>query len=294
VKKATIPAPAKINLFLRVLRRRPDGYHEIDTLMTPVALFDTVRLEEARTGIRVDCPGHPEIRGPDNLAYRAAERYLEKTGTRRGVKIHIEKRIPLKSGLGGGSSDAAAVLRGMQQITEKHVSAAEMLALAARLGADVPFFLDPGPYRCRGIGEILDPIENLEPFWAILACAPFGFSTSEVYARLNLALTKNASDDNEVSPVLAWGFEQLASRLHNDLQAIGEEIQPVVGRVCDELLRAGAAGASMTGSGPTVFGLCRSKDWAEATLARVEEIEGWKYLVAKGLTSRTAPLSDAT
>ncbi len=262
--------------------------------MTPVALFDTVTLEEARTGIQVDCPGHPEICGPDSLAYRAAESFLEDAGARRGVKIHIQKRIPLESGLGGGSSDAAAVLRGLRKITNRRVEAAEMLALAARLGADVPFFLDPGPCRCLGIGEILDPIENLEPFWAVLACAPFGFSTGEVYARLNLALTKNASGDSEVSPISAWGFEQLASRLHNDLQAIGEEIQPVVGRVCDELLRAGAAGASMTGSGPTVFGLCRSEGEAEATLARVEEREGWKYLVAKGLTSRTAPLSDAT
>jgi 4-diphosphocytidyl-2-C-methyl-D-erythritol kinase len=294
VKTLTIQAPAKINLFLRVLHQRPDGYHEIDTLMVPVTLFDTVTIETAKEGITVDCPGHPELCGPANLAYRAAESFLRETGARRGVRINIEKRIPLESGLGGGSSDAAAVLSGMPRLTGESPGPGAIAALAARLGADVPFFLDPGPCRCRGRGEILDPIGNLEPFWVVLACAPFGFTTFEVYARFNLALTKNTSDDREVSPISAWGFKQLASRLHNDLQAIGKEMQPVVGKVCDELLRAGAAGASMTGSGPTVFGLCRWEDRAEATLARVEKREGWKYLVAKGLTARTAPLSDAT
>ena len=219
---------------------------------------------------------------------------MNETGARLGVKIHIQKRIPLDSGLGGGSSDAAAVLSGMRQLGEQSPKEAKVFTLATRLGADVPFFLDPGSARCRGIGEILDPIENLEPFWAVLACAPFGFSTSKMYSRLNLALTKPTSGDREFSSISAWRFEQLASRLHNDLQTIGEELQPVVGKVCDELLQAGAAGASMTGSGPTLFGLCRSQDRAEATLARVEKRDGWKYLVAKGLTSRTAPLSDAT
>ena len=294
VKTLTIQAPAKVNLILRVLSKRPDGYHEIDSLMVPVALFDTVTIEEAEKGVRVDCPGHPDLSGPANLAYRAAESFIKETEALFGVKIHIQKRIPLESGLGGGSSDAAAVLKGMQQFCGQSLKDATVFALATRLGADVPFFLNPGPARCRGIGEILDPIENLEPFWVVLACAPFGFSTSKMYSRLNLALTKPTSGDREFSSISAWRFEQLASRLHNDLQTIGEELQPVVGEVCDELLQAGAAGASMTGSGPTVFGLCRSKEQAEATLAGVEEREGWKYLVAKGLTSRTAPLSDAT
>jgi 4-diphosphocytidyl-2-C-methyl-D-erythritol kinase len=294
VKKLTIQAPAKLNLILRVLSRRPDGYHEIDSLMAPVALFDTVTLLSAPEGIRVDCPGHPELNGPANLAYRAAESFLKSTGARKGVTISIEKRIPLASGLGGGSSDAAAVLLGMPQITGQSPGKEAVFTLAARLGADVPFFLCGGPCRCRGIGEIVEPVEEIEPFWSVLACAPFGFSTNDVYSRLNLALTKSTSGDTGVSPISAWGFEQLASRLHNDLQTIGEELQPVVGSVCDELLQAGAAGASMSGSGPAVFGLCRSEDRAEATLARVAKREGWKYVVAKGLTSRTAPRSDAT
>jgi 4-diphosphocytidyl-2-C-methyl-D-erythritol kinase len=295
VKTLTIQTPAKINLTLRVLSRRTDGYHEIDSLMAPVALFDTVTVEPAGEGIRIDCPGHPDLSGPANLAYQAAKSFLKETGARFGVKIRIEKKIPLESGLGGGSSDAAAVLAAMQQLSEQSPREAAAFSLATGLGADVPFFLNPGPCRCRGIGEILEPINNLVPFWVVLACAPFGFSTLEVYSRLNLALTKSTSGDIGVSPIPAWGgFEQLASRLRNDLQEIGEELQPVVGEVCDELLQAGAAGASMTGSGPTVFGLCRSEDRAEATLARVEKREGWKYLVAKGLTSRTAPLCDAT
>jgi len=294
VKRLTIQAPAKINLILRVLSRRPDGYHEIDSLMAKVALFDTVAIEAAEAGITVDCPGHPDLCGPANLAYRAAERFLDHTGSRLGVKINIEKRIPLQSGLGGGSSDAAAVLSGMQQLAGQSLGKEELNTLATGLGADVPFFLTGGPCRCRGLGEIVEPVEKVDSFWVVLACAPFGFSTKEVYSRLKLALTKPAGNDTQASPISAWGFELLASRLHNDLQTIGVEMQPVVMKVCDELLQAGAAGASMTGSGPTVFGLCRSEDEAEATLARVEKRAGWKYLVAKGLTSRTAPLSDAT
>jgi len=294
VKPLTIQAPAKINLILRVLFKRPDGYHEIDSLMTPVALFDTLTIEAAGAGLQVDCPGHPDLCGPPNLAYRAAKRFLKETGARPCVKIRIEKRIPLQAGLGGGSSNAAAVLVGLQQLSRNPLKKEALLKLAAGLGADVPFFLKPGPYRCRGRGEILEPVENIQPFWVVLACAPFGFSTREVYSRLSLALTKPAGGDTQFSPISAWGFELLASRLRNDLQTIGEEMQPVVIKVCDELLQAGAAGASMTGSGPTVFGLCRSEDEAEATLARVEKRAGWKYLVAKGLTARTAPLSDAT
>jgi 4-diphosphocytidyl-2-C-methyl-D-erythritol kinase len=294
VKTLTIQAPAKVNLILRVLSKRPDGYHEIDSLMVPVALFDSLTIETASEGIIVDCPGHPDLCGPQNLAYRAAESFLKETGARPGVKIVIEKRIPLQSGLGGGSSNAAAVLLGMQQLTGQSLKEEALLKLAPGLGADVPFFLEEGPCRCHGLGEIVEPVENIESFWVVLACAPFGFSTAEVYSRLKMALTKPTGGDTQVSPISAWGFELLASRLHNDLQTIGEEMQPVVGKVCDELLEAGAAGASMTGSGPTVFGLCRSEDRAEATLAGVEKRAGWKYLVAKGLTTRTTLRNNAT
>jgi 4-diphosphocytidyl-2-C-methyl-D-erythritol kinase len=294
VKKLTIQAPAKINLILRVLSKRPDGYHEIDSLMAPVALFDTLTIETAEKGITVDCPGQPDLSGPSNLACRAAESFMKETGAPSGARIVIEKKIPLEAGLGGGSSDAAAVLRGMQQLTGKSLKADVLLRLAAGLGADVPFFLEEGPCRCRGLGEIVEPVEISEFFWVVLACAPFGLSTREVYSRLKLALTKPASSDTQASPFQAWGFELLASRLYNDLQTIGVEMQPVVKKVCDELLQAGAAGASMTGSGPTVFGLCRSEGEAEATLAKTKKRAGWKYLIAKGLTTRTALRNNAT
>lgn len=294
VKTLTLQAPAKINLILRVLSRRPDGYHEIDSLMAPVALFDTLTIETADEGIAVDCPGHPDLCGPSNLAYRAADSFMKEAGAPSGVKIVIEKRIPLESGLGGGSSDAAAVLMGLQQILGKSLKEEALSRLATGLGADVPFFLKEGPCRCRGLGEIIEPVEITESFWVVLACTPFGFSTAEVYSRLKMALTKPTVGDTQISPISAWGFELLASRLHNDLQTIGVAMQPVVEKVCDELLQAGAAGASMTGSGPTVFGLCRSEGEAEATLARVEKRTGWKYLVAKGLSARTALRNNAT
>ena len=294
VKKLTIQAPAKINLILRVLSKRLDGYHEIDSLMTKVALCDTLTIETAEEGIAVDCPGHPDLCGPENLAHRAAESFYHEIGLRPGVKIRIEKRIPLQAGLGGGSSNAAAVLSGMQRLTGKPLEEEALSRLAAGLGADVPFFLKEGPCRCRGLGEIVEPVEISESFWVVLACAPFGLSTKEVYSRYKIALTKPAGSDTQASPFQAWGFELLASRLRNDLQTIGVEMRPVVEKVCNELLQAGAAGASMTGSGPTVFGLCRSENEAEATLAKVEKRADWKYLVAKGLTAGTTLRNNAT
>ncbi|HUU02290.1 MAG TPA: 4-(cytidine 5'-diphospho)-2-C-methyl-D-erythritol kinase [Myxococcota bacterium] len=280
--KIEIEAPAKINLYLRVLGRRPDGYHDIDTLITRISLADTVTIEQRPGGISVDCPGFPELSGKANLAYRAAELYLAASGADMGLNILIRKEIPIASGLGGGSSDAASVLLGLDRLAHGGLGSERLHRLACEIGADVPFFLRRGPCRARGIGHELEPAGPLPVFWVILACAPFGLSAREIYESLKFPLTSKWPDDRNTSLVRGVALRELASRLHNDLQAVGERTRPVIRRVCGEMLRAGAVGALMSGSGPAVFGLSVSEEEACDVREKIKKERDWRYLVAKG------------
>jgi 4-diphosphocytidyl-2-C-methyl-D-erythritol kinase len=286
VVKIEIEAPAKINLYLRVLGRRPDGYHDIDTLITRISLADTVTIEqrpEKRPAeISVSCPGFPEISGKANLAYRAAELYLAAKGSNFGLNILIHKKIPVAAGLGGGSSDAAAVLLGLDRLSTGGLGSEHLHQLACELGADVPFFLRRGTCRARGIGHDLEQVGSLPAFWVILACAPFGLSARKVYESLKFPLTSNCHDDRNTPLIRDGALSELALRLHNDLQAVGERIKPVIRRVYDEMLRAGATGALMSGSGPTVFGLSASEKEAYSVREKIKKERDWRYLVAKG------------
>jgi 4-diphosphocytidyl-2-C-methyl-D-erythritol kinase len=315
-----IRAPAKVNLFLHVLGRRSDGYHELNSLMLPVALYDVLVIETQPFGIKVNCPGHIDINDRMNLCHRAAEAYLKEIGWPIGVKIEIFKKIPLAAGLGGGSSDAAATLFALQYLLGSPLSSSEMLRLATRLGADVPFFLMGCPCLAQGIGEKLNPVLELPNVWLILACAPFELSTRKIFQHFDnsnevssilsktknrhtrqewveptspsrsnrtfknqkIPLTSDPSDDRDLPA--GCRFLQLVSHLKNDLQPNSESLHPEIGKMRDELMRSGAAGASMSGSGPTVFGVFRTRKaaWRARCCLRVK---GWTYLVAKGITS---------
>jgi 4-diphosphocytidyl-2-C-methyl-D-erythritol kinase len=287
VSTLSLKAYAKINLFLRVLGKRPDGYHEIDSIMTRISLADSVSIERCPGKVTVRCPGHPAIDGPSNLAHRAALAYLGQSGDGGGVNILISKEIPLAAGLGGGSSDAAAVLVGLQRLSDRPLSPEKLHEIAVLLGADVPFFLEEGPCRARGIGERLEPFEPLPDFALLLAFAPFGLSTRKVYESLRFPLTSPGFDARNVGPVRGTGFEQFVTWLHNDLQPVCEVFRPVIRRVRMELTQAGAAGALMTGSGPTVFGLFESEEEASEAKSRIPKETGWSYLVVKGKPSGT-------
>ena len=281
----TWQAPAKINLFLHVLGRRPDGYHEIDSLMVPLDLADTLVARSIEQGIEVRCPDHPELDQGANLGYRAAVAYLSELDEKIGVSFEIRKEIPIQAGLGGGSSDAAAVLQILQRMARHPLPQDRLERLASSLGADVPFFLRTTPCRARGIGAKLDPVTELPEFWVVLACAPFGLSTREVYENLKFSLTFPRNNPNDQQLVSAWDFEQLVSHLHNDLQPIGEKRYPVIAKVREEMLRSGATGALVSGSGPTVFGVFPTPERALAARQRMTKECEWKYLVARGLTS---------
>jgi len=264
-----LKAPAKINLFLRVIGRRADGYHLLLTLMQKVDLFDEIELRACDVGIRLRSRGGgvPETR--DNLVYRAAELFLQalrvKGGLlKAGVDIALTKKIPVAAGLGGGSSDAAATLKGLNELYRCGYSADELAEMGLRLGADVPFFLAKAPAAlATGIGEILQPVEPLQGQNILLVNPGFAVSTRWVYR--NFALTERGDssilkNSQEVAALTSNGYGHEQGNWeravpHNDLESVTIAKYPEIERIKTELVANGASVALMSGSGPTVFGL---------------------------------------
>jgi 4-diphosphocytidyl-2-C-methyl-D-erythritol kinase len=275
--------PAKLNIRLKVTGRRPDGYHELISIMVPVALFDELEFEKkAAPGIRLISEGFSVPNDQKNLVFRAAEAFFNQTGFKEGVAIKLKKGIPVAAGMGGGSSDAAAALRALNDLYASPFSLLELSRLAVTLGADVPFFLQPRPAVARGIGEVLEPIPDWPEMWYVIVHPPFEISTAWVYANLKLRLT--ADEDGYIKKCLKFGFSPVANVLENDLEQVTAAHYPVIDSIKNHLLRAGAEGALMTGSGPTVFGLFSSlgkaqtagHDLAALNLGEVFVVTHWQ------------------
>ena len=281
-------SPAKVNLRLEVLDKREDGYHEISSIIQPIALYDkvTLKVEEGDEWIKVDC-NHPEIpSGRGNIAFRAAEAVSKSVDFKGNVTIGIEKNIPVAGGLGGGSSDAATVLEGLNELLGEKLSSDELLKIGVTLGADVPFFLLGKNSLVTGIGEILEEI-YLPRFWYILINPGFPVSTRDVYQDSILDLTKESVDISIKgskkyleSPVF------INKLLRNDLEKVVVNKYPEVKRIKNILVEKGALGSLLSGSGSTVFGLFLEEDQArkayEWLLKDVEE-NGWTIFFARGL-----------
>jgi len=249
-------APAKLNLSLQVFGKRPDGYHNIRSVMVPVSLYDEVTVEEADAGISVECdaPGVPTDAA--NSCHKAAALFLAWAGTPAGVRIRIRKAIPPESGLGGGSSDAAAALKGLIALTGKHPPPEALLAMAVRVGADVPFFLPGGAALVEGIGERLTPLPWNVPFHAVIVRPAFGLSTREGYARLG----REQGDPPPRGNVPSFRtFTDVAAAVRNDFEEAWGPSHPEIAAIRRELLSAGAGAAGLSGSGSALFGLYASE-----------------------------------
>lgn len=279
-------SPAKINLFLAVTGRREDGYHDLVTLMCPVSMADILWITPQPASIRVACdhPGVPQNEG--NLAFQAAERYFKKAHIRAGVNIVIDKKIPPGSGLGGGSSNAATVLKVLNRQYGHPLPQAQLAEIATGLGADVPFFLFSGAAVARGIGERLTPYEGLSPMSAVLVYPGFGVSTAQVFGQLNLALTK-CGKKIKAFPLIRKGFDA-AHHLCNDLETVTADLYPEISAVKRALMQQGASGALMSGSGSTVFGLFADPDHACRAARALSSHEPWQVHVADLLVGQTA------
>jgi 4-diphosphocytidyl-2-C-methyl-D-erythritol kinase len=245
-------APAKLNITLKVFGRRSDGFHDIRSVLVPVSLYDEVTVEEADSGIRVESDDPAVPANGANTCHRAADLFMEWAGAPKGVRIHIRKRIPSESGLGGGSSDAAATFKGMIALTGRVPPPGTLLDMAARVGADVPFFTQGGPALAEGIGERLTPLKWGVPFHALIVKPPFGLSTREGYARLRRGAGDSPPD--AVAPAFR-DWNDLVAAVSNDFEVAWGDVHPEIGGIKRELLSAGARAAGLSGSGSAVFGL---------------------------------------
>ena len=274
-------APAKLNISLKVLGKRPDGYHYIKSVMVPVSLHDEVVVEEADAGIRVetDAPGVPI--DETNTCHRAAALFMEWAGTPKGVRVLIKKRIPAEAGLGGGSSDAAAAFKGLAALTGRAPDRETLLGMAARVGADVPFFTIGSPALAEGIGERLTPVEWRVPFHALIVKPTFGLSTSEGYAALRRGTGGPPPAAEAVPAFRTW--DDLVPAVANDFEGAWEGSRPEIGAIKGELLAAGARAAGLSGSGSAVFGLFETAEAARNARGMLSREGGRSMFTARNI-----------
>ena len=271
-----LASPAKINLFLHVTGKRPDGYHELFSLMCGIAIFDHIRLDFSGHEIEVEC-NHPAVPlDESNLAYKAAQHFFAACGhiSTRGLRIQIDKQIPVAAGLGGGSSNAAAVLMGLNAHYGFPLSSPQMSNLGLSLGADVPFFLFGKPALATGIGEQLEAFDGLPNYHVIVIFPGFAVSTATVFNQLNLRLT-----NHEKKPTKALlknkGFIA-PNHLHNDLESVALKAYPEIARAKKKLAALGAQGVLMSGSGPSVFGLFDQEQTALKAASALSKHANWQ------------------
>lgn len=279
-----IRAPAKINLGLRVVGKRDDGYHLIDTIMVAVSLFDEIEITKRkiansikyvdRLTVTSDTAALPK--GEKNIVYRAAKMFMETANSNEPIKIHIRKRIPVGAGLGGGSSDAAATLIGLNRLLRLEYSSAMLKKIAYSLGADVPFFIEAVPARAKGIGEKLSRIAKPPWNWAIILYPGFPIETGWVYQNFQPTLTKLHANTSITSLLKKPSGRN--RMLVNDLETVTLARYPQIGLLKRKLIEEGAVSSLMSGSGSAVFGLFESKERATKALSQLrkeEEVEAF-------------------
>ncbi|MBM7694567.1 4-diphosphocytidyl-2-C-methyl-D-erythritol kinase [Peribacillus deserti] len=249
-------APAKINLALDVLYKRPDGYHEVEMVMTTVDLADRIELSDLSSN-EIRIISHNRFVPDDNrnLAYQAAALLKERYNVRTGVSIAIEKNIPVAAGLAGGSSDAAAALRGLNRLWKLGLSLDELAELGAEIGSDVPFCVYGGTALAAGRGEKIKHLPVPPKCWIILAKPTIGVSTADVYRKLNVADADHPNIEEMISALDQSDYRKVCSNLKNVLEQVTLHTNPEVALIKDQMKRFGADAVLMSGSGPTVFGL---------------------------------------
>ena len=278
-------APAKVNLYLRITGRRDDGYHLLDTLMVPISLGDDVEIDRidgapGSLTLHADTPDLPL--GEKNTVHRAARAFRERTGRRDPVSVTIRKRIPVGAGLGGGSTDAAAVLRGLNELLEGGLSAEDLQALAVSVGADVPFFIRGEAARARGIGEVLSPVGPLPRLWMVVLFPNLAVSTAQVYRNFRFKLTKPSNNNNLFEKLNT--LDEVAQVMVNDLETVTIGRYPRIARLKDRLNESGAIGSLMSGSGSAVFGLFAGEADANRAFAGFEGEKDIRAYLAFSLT----------
>lgn len=292
--RIVVKANAKINLFLEVIGKRPDGYHDLRSVVAPVDVSDSITLERIDSAIELsmdcsplrcsatdnDCGWFAPVSEVENIAYKAAVLLKKSSKSPYGVKIGIKKCIPIGGGLGGGSSDAAAVLNGLNELWGAGMSVSELMSIGSELGSDVPAFVHGGMVLIEGVGERVTPLKisvgGREGWWLVLLNPGFPVMTGDIYSRYSPSLTSGSIPfSNMVCAVEKGDLRLAADSLYNSLQETVFRKYPLIAMVAEGLEKAGAAGVLLSGSGASVFGLAKDEDDAHRVAGAVEGVLGF-------------------
>ncbi len=262
--KGTIKGYAKVNLTLDVLSKRPDGYHDISTIMRTVDIFDTVEISLTDEGIELSTSLDFLPTDEKNIAYRAAQAIFFETGIQKGAKIHITKNIPCGAGMGGGSADGAAVLVLLNKLLGSPVSTKRLLEIGAKIGADVPFCIMCGTHLAEGIGEVLSEVSAKGSLPVVVVKPEVSISTPLMYKKLDEREISKRPDTKGMIKALETGSsEQIAGLLYNVMEEAAIEEHPIILEIKENLIKKGAINAIMTGSGSAVFGIFKTTEEAD-------------------------------
>ncbi|MBW2568254.1 MAG: 4-(cytidine 5'-diphospho)-2-C-methyl-D-erythritol kinase [Deltaproteobacteria bacterium] len=276
-----ILSPAKINLFLQIIGKRQDGYHDLFSLMCCISLYDTISLSFQVDRTSVSCNNKMVPEDETNLTVKAANLFFKALNKTEHIHIDIDKQIPVGAGLGGGSSNAAAVLSGLNRYYDFPFSTNQLISMGIAIGSDVPFFIFRKPALVSGMGEKLESFNGLESLHILLIYPGFSVSTKDIYGKLNLGLTKCKNKNKN------YRFEKqkynVAANLFNDLETVAASIYPDIVLARKALLTHGAMGALMSGSGSTVFGLFSDVDKVQEAYDALSGNNRWKLFRAEML-----------
>jgi 4-diphosphocytidyl-2-C-methyl-D-erythritol kinase len=275
--RITLKAPAKINLFLELKSKRKDGYHNLETIMQTISLYDEISFESYDNGIFLECGNEDLPTDSTNIVYKAAKVFYGYFKIDRGVKIYLKKIIPMGAGLGGGSSDAAATLMALVKLYNVKTSKEELEKIATKLGADVAFFLTGGTAFCEGIGDVITPLKSIKDLNLVLANPGFGINTSGVYKKVKFPLTNRGKINKIISHINSGSFDKKEAFSHcfNRLEDFVLVDYPEIAKIKNILRDAGCV-SLMSGAGATVFGLFDSTVNLEAFKAGLRKYT-WKF-----------------
>ena len=267
----SLKAPAKVNLFLEILGKRDDGFHEIETIMQEIDLADSLQFEETQEGVTLECNNKNIPANQDNLVCKAANLILEECGIKKGVLINLEKNIPVGAGLGGGSSDAATTLKALNSLWKVGLNNEELMGFAAKLGSDIPFFINGKTALCRGRGELITPVEVRNRMDYIILFPRVHISTETIYKNLKIDLTKKRKDVSFFLDALKYSeVVGISKLLFNRLEEVIFATYPDLLQVKSALESFDFCGLSISGSGSAFFGLCNDRHQAEVIKSKVE------------------------
>jgi 4-diphosphocytidyl-2-C-methyl-D-erythritol kinase len=280
MKTMELKARAKINLSLDVLNKRSDGYHEVKMIMQTLELHDSIIIREISEGIEVQCNSLWVPSNSNNIAYKAADLIIRSFGIKSGVNINIIKRIPVAAGLAGGSSNAAAVFKGLNEMFSLGISESELMTLGKQVGADVPYCIKGGTMLSEGIGEILTTLSQLPKTHIVLIKPKIGVSTAWVYKNLDLSIIKPRPETELlIRAISEKDISFLATNMKNVLESVTVPKHPIIDEIKKKMMNTDALGSMMSGSGPTVFGIYEDSKAAENAWNILKTDNRWESII---------------